>query len=152
MKKQTRSKSSSPRIDPYLEGMMSKLLERLVALEKKMDLVVTQTSGRSADVVKSPVAESKPAPRRERQLYEAICADCHKVCEVPFRPSEDRPVYCKDCFAKRKSGSAPKPSFMPVLTPVALPPKPEAKMSQQVSAPSQPEKKQKKVKKSKKRK
>jgi len=35
----------------------------------------------------------------ERQMYKAVCAECGKPCEVPFRPSGERPVYCKDCFA-----------------------------------------------------
>ncbi|MCK5451357.1 MAG: hypothetical protein KAI70_06295, partial [Candidatus Omnitrophica bacterium] len=26
-----------------------------------------------------------------------------KECEVPFKPRDDRPVYCKDCFSKRKN-------------------------------------------------
>lgn len=38
-----------------------------------------------------------------RQMHKATCADCKRECEVPFKPSNDRPVYCKDCFSKRKS-------------------------------------------------
>ncbi|MFC1666526.1 CxxC-x17-CxxC domain-containing protein [Candidatus Omnitrophota bacterium] len=38
-----------------------------------------------------------------REMHKAICADCSKECEVPFKPSGDRPVYCKDCFSKRKN-------------------------------------------------
>ena len=37
-----------------------------------------------------------------REMHKAICAECKKECEVPFKPREDRPVYCKECFAKRK--------------------------------------------------
>jgi len=37
-----------------------------------------------------------------REMHKATCADCGKECEVPFKPIEDRPVYCKDCFMKRK--------------------------------------------------
>jgi len=43
--------------------------------------------------------------RRPREMHKATCADCNKECEVPFKPSGDRPVYCKDCFSKRKGGS-----------------------------------------------
>jgi CxxC-x17-CxxC domain-containing protein len=32
------------------------------------------------------------------QMHKAICADCGKSCEVPFRPTGDKPVYCSDCF------------------------------------------------------
>ena len=41
----------------------------------------------------------------QREMFKATCADCKKECEVPFKPSGDRPVYCKDCFSKRKGGA-----------------------------------------------
>jgi CxxC-x17-CxxC domain-containing protein len=37
-----------------------------------------------------------------REMHKATCADCKQECEVPFKPSGDRPVYCKDCYAKRR--------------------------------------------------
>ena len=41
-----------------------------------------------------------------REMHKATCAECKQECEVPFKPSGDRPVYCKACFSKRKdSGS-----------------------------------------------
>jgi CxxC-x17-CxxC domain-containing protein len=40
--------------------------------------------------------------RGPREMHKAVCADCKKECEVPFKPREDRPVYCKDCFSKHK--------------------------------------------------
>jgi len=132
MKKTSKSKNKAAvaPVDPYLEGLMAKLLEHLVGLEKKLDIVVAQTAGKaSANNEASKPFQSAPAqqpPRRDRVLYEAICADCHKVCEVPFKPSEDRPVYCKECFARRKSGGMGKSPV--VLTPVALAPKPVSKL------------------------
>lgn len=36
--------------------------------------------------------------RGERVMYPAICAECGKETEVPFKPSDDRPVYCRDCY------------------------------------------------------
>ncbi|MFT7644800.1 MAG: CxxC-x17-CxxC domain-containing protein [Candidatus Paceibacteria bacterium] len=35
------------------------------------------------------------------QRFQATCATCQKSCEVPFRPSGDKPVYCSECFGKR---------------------------------------------------
>ena len=40
---------------------------------------------------------------RPKEMFKATCAECNKECEVPFKPSGDRPVYCKDCFSKRKN-------------------------------------------------
>jgi len=45
----------------------------------------------------------------QKQMFSATCADCHKRCEVPFRPVGDKPVYCKECFNKRRE-SAPRVS------------------------------------------
>ncbi len=37
-----------------------------------------------------------------REMHKATCADCGKECEVPFKPAEGRPVYCRDCYQKHK--------------------------------------------------
>jgi CxxC-x17-CxxC domain-containing protein len=39
----------------------------------------------------------------QRELHDAICAECGAKTQVPFRPSGDRPVYCRDCFNKRNN-------------------------------------------------
>jgi|SRR3989339_401876 len=44
-----------------------------------------------------------------RPKFPAVCDKCGQSCEVPFRPTGDRPVYCSNCF-KTQGGSdyAPK--------------------------------------------
>ena len=44
----------------------------------------------------------KAAAKSARVLYDAVCAACGADCKVPFKPTEDRPVYCSECFAKMK--------------------------------------------------
>src|SRR4051812_8403325 len=72
------------------------------------------------------------------EMHQAICADCKKSCEVPFRPNGKKPVYCKDCFAKNGgqvtgpgafSPRPPRPSYSqtPSYTPA---PKPQADTKQ----------------------
>ncbi|MHB1769315.1 MAG: zinc-ribbon domain containing protein [Phycisphaerae bacterium] len=39
-----------------------------------------------------------------RQMFPATCASCGQPTEVPFKPSGNRPVYCRDCFQAQKSG------------------------------------------------
>ncbi len=34
----------------------------------------------------------------DRQMYSAVCATCGKETSLPFQPSGDRPVYCRDCY------------------------------------------------------
>lgn len=36
--------------------------------------------------------------------YKADCSNCGKIAMVPFEPKEGKPVYCKDCMYKIKSG------------------------------------------------
>ncbi len=38
------------------------------------------------------------------QMYKATCSECGKECEIPFRPSGDRPVFCSTCFEKQGGG------------------------------------------------
>jgi len=37
-----------------------------------------------------------------REMHEVTCAECGKQTEVPFKPDGTRPVYCRDCYQKRK--------------------------------------------------
>ena len=47
-----------------------------------------------------------PSPGRERVETVATCSQCGKETTVPFRPTQGRPVYCKECFQSRKGASA----------------------------------------------
>lgn len=37
-----------------------------------------------------------------REMHKAVCDECKKECEVPFKPTEGKPVFCKDCYSKKK--------------------------------------------------
>lgn len=37
---------------------------------------------------------------RERREYPVTCAACGCETTVPFKPSNDRPVFCSDCYRK----------------------------------------------------
>jgi CxxC-x17-CxxC domain-containing protein len=141
MKKRTKAKTSRKFATakselPDLVTIMTKLVERLETLERKTDqaisrIVALPTEVRRAvqDLQQPPASYSaQPAPRpeqafhqshgqRERILYQAVCADCCKRCEVPFKPSGDRPVYCPECFAIRKAGHVPKDLTSHVVVP-----------------------------------
>ncbi len=40
----------------------------------------------------------------EKRMFQTECDKCGDACEVPFRPTGERPVYCRGCFEK---GGAP---------------------------------------------
>lgn len=37
-----------------------------------------------------------------REMHKAVCADCNAECEVPFKPAEGKPVYCRACYANHR--------------------------------------------------
>jgi CxxC-x17-CxxC domain-containing protein len=39
------------------------------------------------------------------EMFPAVCDQCGKDCQVPFRPSGDKPVYCSECFENVESGN-----------------------------------------------
>jgi len=40
-----------------------------------------------------------------REMFTVTCSSCGKDAHVPFQPSGDRPVYCRDCFQpQQRSG------------------------------------------------
>ena len=139
MKKNAKkAKAAGPEM-PGLVTAMMKLVERLEVLEKKTDLVLGRISNLPMEMRQSvqglqcpdqshlsPVVphqghSSPPNPMaRERILYQAICSDCRKSCEVPFKPTGERPVYCKECFTIRKAGHIPKDLTSNVVVPQRL--------------------------------
>ena len=38
----------------------------------------------------------------EREMFPAVCAACGKTTTVPFKPNNEKPVYCKDCYQSRR--------------------------------------------------
>jgi CxxC-x17-CxxC domain-containing protein len=111
MKKRIKRKKPSikPDAGPDMMGLINKMTEQLISLEKKIDALVSRSSSVSAGDRRPDPAQRPPERKpdngfRERVLHKAVCADCNKECEIPFKPSGGRPVYCKECFLKRKNG------------------------------------------------
>jgi len=83
---------------------INKIQALLIMLDKKVDALIKRPSS-DARLPLTPTlsaAERSNNHNRERVMYEVICADCKKECKIPFKPSEGRPVYCQDCFSRRK--------------------------------------------------
>ncbi|MFC1753587.1 CxxC-x17-CxxC domain-containing protein [Thermoproteota archaeon] len=38
-------------------------------------------------------------------MTKVTCSECGERCEVPFKPTSTKPVYCSDCFEKKEKGS-----------------------------------------------
>lgn len=37
-----------------------------------------------------------------REMHKATCSECGEECEVPFKPTEGKPVYCRECYSKKR--------------------------------------------------
>jgi CxxC-x17-CxxC domain-containing protein len=35
------------------------------------------------------------------EKFKAVCSECGKDCELPFKPTNNKPVFCSDCFRKQ---------------------------------------------------
>jgi len=94
--------------------LIGRVQEQLFAIEKKLDNLISRPA--ASPVEKRPFVRSfersdrgrgrddrgSDDSPRERTMHRAICAECRKECEVPFRPSGERPVYCRECFSKHR--------------------------------------------------
>ena len=108
MKKSIKSKSlpAKPKVETGIAELINRIELRLSVMEGKLDLLINQPPARSFD---HPQRHERPRygnGPRERTYHRVVCAECGKECEIPFKPSGDRPVYCKECFSRRKTGSS----------------------------------------------
>ena len=44
--------------------------------------------------------------RAQKEMFVTTCASCGGEAKVPFKPRDDREVYCSECFAKMKEEEA----------------------------------------------
>jgi len=47
---------------------------------------------------------------RPPAMHQATCSECGASCELPFRPTGDRPVFCSNCFGKQQDNAGPRPN------------------------------------------
>jgi len=44
----------------------------------------------------------KTTRSNDREMFDAVCAECGAPTKIPFQPRNDRPVYCSNCFQNHK--------------------------------------------------
>ena len=44
--------------------------------------------------------------RRDFQKTKVTCSSCGSRCEVPFKPTSSKPVYCDNCFTNKGRGNS----------------------------------------------
>jgi CxxC-x17-CxxC domain-containing protein len=97
--------------------LISQISSQITTLERKIDALINRPSAQPP----------KPAPApnhpKERPSFKIICADCNKEDSLPFKPTGDRPVYCRDCFSKRRMVSMSRVGVKPEEEVISAEPK-----------------------------
>jgi len=63
-----------------------------------------QKNSRRFDRRPSPSIRKDFRPRfsEDRSMHKVTCDSCGESCEVPFKPTAGKPVFCDACFKKNK--------------------------------------------------
>lgn len=43
------------------------------------------------------------------EMHQAVCDNCNKSCEVPFRPTSGKPIFCSSCFEGNRGSDSRRP-------------------------------------------
>ena len=79
---------------PLPQAMTARVITSLPAVMVPVPVPGQRRRDGDADRV-----EENPGPKETTKV---ICADCGQDCEVPFKPTEGRPVYCQTCLPKHR--------------------------------------------------
>jgi len=81
-----------------------KVEDKPVTEAKPVEVPVVEKPGGSPAAPADDTATPAGTDQLGRQLYDVKCAKCGKQTQVPFKPSGDRPVYCRDCYMEQRKG------------------------------------------------
>lgn len=82
----------------------AKVEEKPIVKEKPVEVPVVEEPSVAPAAPADDTATSAGTDQLGRQLYNVKCSKCGKQAQVPFKPSGDRPVYCRDCYMEQRKG------------------------------------------------
>ncbi len=56
---------------------------------------------------KAKRGQAPSGPSYHRSETTTTCTQCGKETTVPFKPTQGRPVYCRECFQQRRASANP---------------------------------------------
>lgn len=65
-----------------------------------------QPPSRCPDCRRKRKAERQGGFGKPREMFEITCSNCGNTDTVPFKPSGDRPVLCRNCFQQSKGNNS----------------------------------------------
>lgn len=117
----------SQQLKPQAQQPKEQELEDIVVAPKKEEMI-TDLSALLRDVkVSSAKKEALQSEQQQEskkpELYPAICSNCGKETEVPFKPTPGKEVFCKDCYEKKKKEKKnQQPKDLPPIEPSRIDP------------------------------
>lgn len=98
------SATTLPPFDPEKVSNKEKIIkesrERYATARAKVDESIMKWTE-----MEGHMNETMPDRKEDKQLFDAVCADCGKNTKVVFEPDGKRPIFCKNCLKKKKPAS-----------------------------------------------
>ena len=88
--------SSQKTTDLFIAENVSK------SINQHQEVVVGRFGGRSSYGRNDRGSRFGRRDDRPREMFDAKCGDCGNDCQIPFKPKDDRPVYCRECFQNHR--------------------------------------------------
>ncbi len=139
-------KKKSPKNIDVAETMVQ-IQAQLAALDTKLEAFINKSLSDIAQALASQKVAVAPRPvqppsapirsheQSRRPMFAVVCFECGKDTQIPFKPSQGRPVYCPECFAKRKANKVSHYSTPPAAPAAAIKiPEPSVKEKKKVPA------------------
>jgi CxxC-x17-CxxC domain-containing protein len=60
--------------------------------------------------------------RRSNKMFNAVCSKCGERCQLPFKPTGNKPVFCSNCFRQNEgfgNNNSPRSNSQPASTGVS---------------------------------
>ena len=54
----------------------------------------------------SALGTAAPSSNHQKVETRTVCSQCGKETTVPFKPTQGRPVFCRECFQTRRTAAA----------------------------------------------
>lgn len=99
--------SGSPAGKTDISQQLDDIKKQLNFLEKKIDSLMNQSGSPRSGKSQFSHQGNRNSGRgfKSHGLTKATCSECNSICEIPFKPTGNRPVYCSDCFSKHKKSN-----------------------------------------------
>ncbi len=95
---------SAKTLPPFKTPADSNVTEQIIESSRKLYARSREDVERDINEWSGMISGGPSGNTEAEGKFKAVCSSCGKETTVPFEPEPGRPIYCKDCIAKIKSG------------------------------------------------